>query len=79
MTIRVSDHAVLRWLERVAGVDVEAIRNHLNVPMLERAADFGAHTVRLADGVRIKLDGHVVTTCTGKRPKAKCRSGRPRA
>jgi hypothetical protein len=27
--IRVSDHAVLRYLERAHGVDVEAVRKHL--------------------------------------------------
>ncbi|RJG46461.1 hypothetical protein [Mesorhizobium sp. DCY119] len=27
--IRVTDHAVLRYLERAHGLDVEAVRNHL--------------------------------------------------
>lgn len=27
--LRVTDHAVLRWLERECGVDVEAVRRHI--------------------------------------------------
>lgn len=29
MTISVSDHAVLRYLERVKGFDIDAVRNHI--------------------------------------------------
>ena len=38
---RVSDRAVLRYLERHHGIDVEAIRARLNVPGIDIAADFG--------------------------------------
>jgi len=35
--IKVSDHAVLRWLERMEGVDVDAIRHKIVDEEIERA------------------------------------------
>lgn len=64
---RVSDHAVLRWLERVAGVDVEAVRKHLESPTIETAEAFGCGTVIMGDGTRMKLSGDVVCTVLAKR------------
>lgn len=56
MTLRISDHALLRILERVHGVDVEAVRAQAQAS-LERAAGLTA-----AIGVtscRVCLDGYV--------------------
>jgi hypothetical protein len=58
----VSDHAVLRYLERVEGVDIEAVRRKLSVDMIDKAAAFGCDTVVLGDGTRLKLHGNVVST-----------------
>lgn len=58
----VTDHAVLRYLERVEHIDVEAIRRKLNVGGIATAAAFGCDTVRLGDGTRLKLHGDVVAT-----------------
>jgi len=44
--LTVSDHAVLRYLEREHGIDVEAIRSHLAGPAL-RAAELGAIAVQV--------------------------------
>lgn len=63
----VSDHAVLRWLERVAGVDVEAVRRHLSVDAVDTAAKIGCGTVIMGDGVRLKLTGDVVSTVIEKK------------
>lgn len=59
----VTDHAVLRYLERHHGIDVEAIRAQLNVPGIDIAAAFGCATVKLGDGSRLKLKGDVACTC----------------
>jgi uncharacterized protein (UPF0254 family) len=65
----VTDHAVLRWLERVAGVDVEAVRRHLSVDAVDTAAKIGCGTVIMGDGVRLKLTGDVVSTVIEARKK----------
>tara|TARA_R110002020_G_scaffold15555_35_gene55448 strand:- start:23149 stop:23427 length:279 start_codon:yes stop_codon:yes gene_type:complete len=49
--LTVSDHAVLRYLEREHGLDVEAVRSHLARPALH-AAELGAVAVQIE---RIKL------------------------
>jgi hypothetical protein len=64
---RVTDHAVLRFLERHHGINVEAIRGMLNVPGIDIAAGFGCATVKLGDGSRLKLKGDVACTCFDKK------------
>lgn len=60
--VAISDHAVLRYLERVYGVDMVAVRAEMNVPGLAVAVAFGADTVKLGCGARLKLQGDVVVT-----------------
>lgn len=62
MMAYVSDHAVLRYLERHYGVDVEAIRAEMESPVIGKAAAFGCNTVKMPNGVRLKLQGDVVAT-----------------
>lgn len=62
--VAISDHAVLRYLERVYSVDIESIRREMNVPGLACAVKFGADTVKLGCGARLKLSGDVVATVT---------------
>lgn len=62
----VSDHAVLRYLERVIGVDIEAVRLHLTVKGIDTAAAIGCDTVILPEGCRLKLHGDVASTCLRK-------------
>ena len=58
----VSDHALLRYIERVIGIDVEAIRAELNCPAVRAAIEIGCGTVKLGNGARLKLRGqHIVT------------------
>ncbi len=59
----VTDHAVLRYLERQCGLDVEAVRRHLSVNGIDAAAKFGCSTVILGDGARLRLSGDVAVTC----------------
>ena len=57
--LTVTDHAVLRYLERRHGVDIEAIRQHLAGIALN-AAQLGAVAVR-AENVRLFLrDNEIV-------------------
>jgi hypothetical protein len=58
----ISDHAVLRYLERVHGIDVEAIRKTMMSPAVHAAVMIGGDTVKLSSGARLKLQGHVVQT-----------------
>lgn len=49
----VSEHAILRYLERVKGIDIEAVRNEI---MDERTETM----VKFASSGRIKKDTHVL-------------------
>lgn len=71
----VSDHAVLRYLERVQRIDVEAVRRKLAVEAVDVAAQLGCDTVVLGDGTRLKLHGDVVATVLEAR-KFKRQAGR---
>lgn len=66
MTIHVSDHALLRYLDRAMGIDVESIRRELASPTVEQAAAMGCATVKLGNGCRLKLRGQHVTTVLAK-------------
>lgn len=56
----VADHAVLRWLERAHGLDVNACRRHLS-GLAVNAARLGAVGVTI-DGVKLVLRDNKVTT-----------------
>lgn len=62
----ISDHAVLRYLERAYGLDVEAVRAEMMVGV-PAAIDFGARVV-ICHGVRLIIrDGRTVVTVLPKR------------
>jgi len=56
----VSDHAVLRWLERVAMVDIEAVRRQIHSETRE-ALNNGAQRA-VVNGTDYRMRGGVVTT-----------------
>lgn len=58
--VHVTDHAILRWLEREHGVDVEAIREHL-AGVAANGVRLGAAGVKIGK-VKLILRGAVVTT-----------------
>lgn len=70
-----TDHAVLRYIERVLKVDVQAIREMLANPAVDTAAKIGCTTVKLGDGTRLKLQGDVVSTVLGARKHRKRQKG----
>ena len=61
-TLRVSDHAVLRYMERAMGLNVEIVREHI-ASLCGPAAAAGAVCVR-TEGVRFEINAvnNVVTT-----------------
>lgn len=64
--ISVSDHALIRFLERVAGIDVEAVRSAIAaglarpVNMAERLGG-GDYTIKIDGAVYVVKSGTLVT------------------
>lgn len=65
----VSDHAVLRYLERHYQIDIEAIRSEMTVPAIDAAAAFGCDTVLMGNDARLKLCGDIVATVLPKKKR----------
>jgi hypothetical protein len=62
----ISDHAVIRYLERVKGVDITAIRAEMNTPALAKADEFGAPVLIGRNGERLVIRNGVVVTVIAK-------------
>lgn len=60
--IHITSHAVERYIERVHACSIDDAIEALSSAIILKAADFGAHYVRLGTGQRIVLDGHRVIT-----------------
>ena len=73
---RVSDHALLRYVERVIGVDTEALRAEILTDGVRAALKSGATGVTI-NGVKfIAKDGVIVTTLDqSMRPKRRTKRG----
>lgn len=67
---RVTDHAVVRYLERARGYDMEAVRAHI-AGLCAGASASGSRCL-LAEGVRFELavDGAVITVRPAGTPGA---------
>lgn len=63
---RVSDHALLRFIERVMGIDVDAIRDRILSDNIVSAIKAGATAVTV-DSVRMVVKDNVVVTVIEKR------------
>jgi len=58
----ISDHAVLRYIERVYGVDISRLRAEMKTPALATADKFGCPVLIGKHGERLVIrDGTVVT------------------
>lgn len=64
----VTDHAVLRFLQRHHGVDVEGIRQALTVGAIDKAAAFGCGSLKM-NGGHLRLTGDVASTYIEKPKK----------
>ena len=67
--MKITDHAVLRYLERVWGIDVEKAKAEMMTAenAIETAAEFGADCVKMGNGCRLRLIGDTVVTALPKR------------
>ena len=72
---RITDHALLRYLERHLGVDVEAHRRDMQ-RAVERGVEEGACGV-LTEGLRFVIRGRAVVTCM-RSSEPDIRTGRAR-
>jgi len=62
---RVTDHAVLRYIERAHGVDVEALRAHIAVLVARGVAEGGSAVI--VGGVKFVLERETVVTVLDRR------------
>lgn len=60
--ILVTDHCVLRYLERAMGLNIEVVREHI-LSICGGAAAFGAVSVRV-EGLRFEIAGNRIVTVT---------------
>lgn len=76
---QITDHAVLRYLERVKGVDIAAIRREMTSAALEAVSTLGGTAdVRMPCGARLRvINGAVVTVVPPHKPM-KVRTGKPK-
>lgn len=66
--VTVTDHAVLRYLERVKGMDIDAVRRDIG-RLVDLACDHPDATGIVIDGWSYKLrNGHVTTVAPRCRP-----------
>jgi len=72
----ISDHALLRYMERVHGINVEALKADLLTDALVSAIKSGASGMQTPEGTFV-IKGHSVVTFLGKdmRPKKKTKRG----
>ncbi len=64
--ITISDHAIIRYLERVKGVDIAAIRAEMSSPALAVADEFGCPVLIGRNGERMVIREGVVVTVVAK-------------
>ncbi len=57
----VTDHALVRYIERVLGHDVESYKKAILTEPIKSAMRAGASSIKV-DGVKYYLDGHAITT-----------------
>lgn len=62
----VSEHAIIRWLERVKGMDMEAIKEEILAGRQAQIRKLGTCTIKMPNGMRMIVRGHVVVTIIEK-------------
>ncbi|WP_420324614.1 hypothetical protein [Mameliella sp.] len=76
---RVTDHAVLRYLERVQGIDIEALRRELGARIDAACEDFEGMCAVNIEGISFRRSQNgIVTTCFEQNRPDKGHSGPPR-
>jgi hypothetical protein len=72
----VSDHALLRYAERILGIDMEEMRSQILTEATKSALRMGASGVTVNGVKMVAKDGRIVTVLAeGMRPKKKTKRG----
>lgn len=66
MNLHVTQHAIERFIERVAPVTPEEARAALSTDTITKAAEFGAIAVTLGTGQRIVINNGAIITVLSK-------------
>lgn len=66
VTTRVSDHAVLRYLERHYKMDIGKIRSEIMTPVAEAAINAGAKSIKVNGISFVIKDNTIITSLTEK-------------
>lgn len=75
---RITDHAVLRFLERVKGVDLAAVRAEMATPEVCAAVKAGARSVITQGHALVIENGTIITVLgPGMRPNRRKRRNAP--
>jgi hypothetical protein len=72
---QISDHAVIRYLERAYGFDFNGIREKIFTEKVKMAVRIGARAVKI-DGGKLIIDGPRVVTFVSKSQPIKVRKGK---
>lgn len=73
--IHVSEHALLRYLERVKGLDLRAIEQEMLTQKATLAIELGAHAVPIGDGLEMIIKNRNVITVKPIKSAAERKSG----
>lgn len=65
---RLSDHALIRFMERAMGYDIEAIKARILTSERKAAIKAGATSIAV-DGVRLKVQDNVIVTVLDQSPE----------
>ncbi|WP_147023304.1 hypothetical protein [Microvirga aerophila] len=81
--VRITDHALLRYVERVFGIDVDAVRREILTDGVARCIELGASTITVK-GIQFRVKYRSIVTVIGgdqkthrKKSKAHHRGRRP--
>lgn len=64
--VEISDHAIIRFMERVKDIDMDIIRAEMRTPALQAAVELGAPVVIGRQGERYLVKNGVLVTVIGK-------------
>ena len=58
----ITDHAVLRYLERVVGMDIQAVRDSILTPDRAQMIRMGARRIKIETGALLIIDNKKIIT-----------------
>jgi predicted nuclease with TOPRIM domain len=73
--IHITDHALLRYVERVFGIDVDAVRWEILTDSVARCIELGASTITVK-GIQFRVKDRSIVTVIGSDQKAHWKKSR---